>query len=782
LINLLPIIVVLVIIVAFFYRVFLYSEVPLPADFTVGIYYPWLDYQWEGFPAGVPVKNLVTNDVASYIYPIQSLAVKILKQGEIPLWNPYILAGTPLFANFQSAAFSPTIFVYFLFDKLTAWSAQIILQHIFAALFTYLLLRRWKVSKAGSILGAIIFAFSGFNLIWSQWNGHVLAAALIPLVLFFADRFLEKGRFIDGAGITISLSAQILSGYPQIVFYSLLAILILWLSKSLDEKRWLFKGIFLFIFSFLSFGLSAPQILAGAELLSRSQRIVEQTTFEWAFLPWNKIITFLAPDFFGNPATQNYWSNWDYFSNVGFVGVVAFTLTLFSTPLIKKRKEVVFCFLIIVVSLLLSFPTPISIYLWKSGVPGFNAVAAHRALVLFNLSIALLAGIGNDRIREKFKPKYLIFLLLPLFILFTYWIYIFTFRGSIINGTPVFQVGARNLILPTTIFFATSAIILFRMIRKTYIFVFVLLLCLIEIFYFGWKYTPFSPRHIVFPTTPVLEFLMNQEKPFRVTGNKVIPINMRVPFGLESLEGYDAVYPLRTAKFISFLNSERPGAGPMLRYGIVDNDISKLLDLVNTKYYLTHKLDQRGPAPSGDIPEKFKTSRFKLVFEDKSVAVLESESVLPRAFMVYDWETIKEDEKIIRALLDPDFPIDSKIILEEDIAIKKTKGHYSLNEAVYEKYGNQESIIKVDARGDGLLFVSDTYYPGWKAYVDGKESRIYRANYAFRAVFIPEGEHEVRFVYRPDSFFNGLKISGLSALSLIMLGFVLGRRKPRSYT
>jgi len=225
-----PVLVLLGVVLLFFWKVFLLGLVPFPGDFVVGVYYPWLDYKW-GFITGVPVKNPIMADVPSYIYPIQTLGVQLMKMGQWPLWNSKILAGTPLLANLQSAPFSPTIFVYFLFDTLTAWSVQVILQHVLAGLFLFALLRHWKVSKTGSVFGGVIFAFSGFNLIWSQWNGHALSAAFIPLFLLFEDRFLERLRFRDGIGVTASLGFMILSGYQQVILYTIVAGGLLWLVR-----------------------------------------------------------------------------------------------------------------------------------------------------------------------------------------------------------------------------------------------------------------------------------------------------------------------------------------------------------------------------------------------------------------------------------------------------------------------------------------------------------------------------------------------------------------------
>ncbi|MBU0567008.1 YfhO family protein, partial [bacterium] len=82
---------------------------------------------------------------------------------------------------------------------------------------------------------------------------------------------------------------------------------------------------------------------------------------------------------------------------------------------------------------------------------------------------------------------------------------------------------------------------------------------------------------------------------------------------------------------------------------------------------------------------------------------------------------------------------------------------------------------------DGFLFLSDTYYPGWKAYVDGIETRIFRANYTFRAIQIKEGKRRVEFIYRPKSFTIGLIGTGLTILLLLayaIVGIAVGWAPP----
>ncbi len=729
-----PYLLIIIAVCLFFWKVFIKGLIPFPGDFVVGIYYPWLDYKW-GYSTGVPVKNPIIADVPSFIYPMQTYAMELMKNGQWPLWNRFILGGAPLLANFQSAPFTPFFFLYFLFDKITAWSLQIIIAHLLAAVFAYLLLKEWGVSKISSAIGGIIFAFSGYNLIWSQWNGHTLAASFIPLILFFQDRWLKKGRIMDGAGVSVALSFQLFSGYPQTVIYTAVAAAVLCLFRVFEYKRIIFRTVLLQLFYLLGLGLAATQLLTGKELLSLSQWMSEPHPFEWAFLPWQKVITFFAPDYFGSHVTRNYWGPQDYTSNTGFVGIVAFVLASLGIILIKKRREISYLVSLCAAALLLSFPTVISIFLWQHNILGMRSSSAHRALVLFNLGVALLAGFGLDLlIKYKVKTKNIIrVLFIPGLTMVGFTL--------LLRETPKYLVGLRNLVLPLGILIATGLLLFLTgsggKIKKAAIYL-LMVLMIFEIFRFGWKFTPFSPKSFVYPVTPVLEFLNSRQKPFRIVGSRVIPVNLIMPYKVESLEGYETMRPLLISKFIAVLNNNSSTANPAGRYGIIDNYTSRLLDLVNTKYYLTLKKDIG----------KFDPKRFTLAFEDKSVAILESKTALPRAFMVYDWEVEKDGIKILDKLLDPKYPFDKKIILEEDP-------------------GDVEK----------MYFISDAYYPGWKAYVDGKETKIYRADFAFRAIAVPQGEHEIKFEYKPESFYNGLKISVLSLVILLLL-LGLWKRKP----
>ncbi|HEX6977571.1 MAG TPA: DUF6044 family protein [Patescibacteria group bacterium] len=762
--KLTPLVVIIGLVFIFFWKVVLRGFVPVPADLLVGAYLPWSDYKW-GYSTGVPVKNPIVSDSISFTYPLRILGVDLLKSNQWPLWNPYLLQGTPLLADFQSAPFSPTNILYLLFNNVTAWSWQVVLQHIVGFVFCYILLRHWKASKLGSLIGSFSFAFSGFFIIWSQWNAHALATAFLPLILYFEDQFLITKKYKYGVGISISLCLQIFSGYPQIVLYTLMGMGILWLVRIWGDKKWVLKSLFLSIFVALGIGLAAFQVLPANELVTYSQRNVESLTYEWVFLFPKEVITLFAPDYFGNHATQNYWGPKNYLGTIGYVGIVAFTLAVVGLRNVKRR-EVKFLWLSLVLSLILAFQNPISVFLWDRNVLGLKAGVFYKSLSLFILAVSVGAGFGVDillSVKQKVKvvlPLIIPLLVIVIYILITFYLYQTT-KGnpelSLLRGTPKYTVGLRNLVFPGVVLVMVGGLLFvmqrFKNLRKIGVLL-LFVLMIVELFRFGWKFSPFVSKDIVYPTTPVWDFLIKEKGkgvPFRVSGGDITSVNLNVPYKIEFLGGYEAVYPLVEAKFIAAVNSGNSNGTPQDRFGIVSNPTSKLTNLMNMKYLFIK---------TGSLYDK---KRFTSVFTDKSVTILENREVLPRAFVVHDWEVEKDEKVAMMSLLESNFPLGKKIIFEEPVQVGISGGATSDKVEVV-SYNENESMYSVQSTKDGFLFVSDTYYPGWKAYVDGKETKILRADFAFRAISVSEGKHTVEMVYKPESFFNGLKISGVSVI------------------
>lgn len=787
-----PLMVILLVVFIFFWRVFLRELLPIPTDFVVGIYYPWLDYIWEGYGAGVPVKNPLLADVPSLIYPLRAYAAEILHSGQIPLWNNLQFGGYPLLANFQSAVLYPLNFLYFLFATPDAWTLQVIFQPILASVFMYIFLRNLGLSKLPSLLGGFVYSFSGFNTIFLEYNVHGHVAAFIPLVLFLVDKYIKTSRAYFLVLLSVSIAFQIFAGYPQVTFYTLILTFIwtifrLGLRKMYLEKRKVFLVCF-----FLALGvvLASPQVIPGLELLFLSQRSTEGAAggINVAYLPWIKLVTLVAPDFFGNPSTYNYWGPGDYTTTVIYSGAIPLVLSVVAVTVLKDNAAVKFFLFLALATLLFATPNTVSFLIASSGFFGSNAALATRVFVIFNLSIAVLSAYGlNTLLRSKLggvnfvRVFITIFLiLLIVFIPFLVWYSDGGIKESFIF--PHFPgmefeklVAARNLVFPALLLFSSLVLVFvatkYKKLRGP-ICLILLLLTVGELVRFGWKYTPFSKREFLYPTTPVFNFLFEKEKPFRISEGDVLPTSMWIPYKLESASGYDAVYPQHWSRFVSVVNSGNVQATGLGRVGRLEGYGSNLFDLMNIRYILALKQDEKGIlSADGKVSGKFDLEKFVPVFEDKTVVVFENENALPRSFFVNNWE-VKKEEEVLPVLVDSDFPLRSKIVLNQDFDLFEPQTSEELEyEIDYLEYGYQNYTITIDTATHGFLFVAEPWYPGWKVVVDSEPGKIYQADHSFMAVPVFAGTHTIEFIYDPISFRIGkwLSIATIIFLSTVFI-------------
>lgn len=781
-------ILIALVILIFFWKYVFKGLVPLPADITIGMYYPWLDYKW-GYIVGVPVKNPFLSDVISQFYPFKIYAMDLVRKGIIPLWNPSLFGGYPLMANIQIGILNPTNLLFLVFSNTTAWSIQTMLQPFFAILFTYLFLRSCNLNKISSVLGGIIYAFSGFNLIWMQLNIHGFATAFLPLLLYASNKYFKTKRIAFGLLISIAFCLQIFSGYPQITIYSstVVAIFIL-INFNIFKKEFVY---FLF-FIFLGFALSAIQILPTLELFLNSQRRLEIISPDKIFLPYRYIVSFFAPDYFGNPVTSNYWGIGDYSTICGYCGIISIILAQIGVFYKKEKKVIRFLLATLLFSLFFVFPNPFSRMFYRLNIVGLGSSAASRILFLTNFSVSCLAAFGFDLLsRSEFKRKYLWVILLPLLVITFYLITTililkdFNYIGNYLNKLIFhlqkeiiftnLSVGLRNLIFPGLILAAATLTLSMFLIKRKIIHKFALVLLFLllvgEIFRFGWKFLSFSKKEFVFPKTPVISYLQQKTGIFRIEGGDAIPMNMITPYGFDSISAYDPMYPLRIAEFISLIDGGTITI-PKDRYAKIGRYDSALLDLSNICYIFSLKRDDNAiPDVNGKIYYMYRIEKLRSIFTDKSVAILENKKCFPRAFFIREYLVEKDKENIAKILKSGNINLAEKIILEEDPDIvfnndksllKEDKLNWRIN-----KPGFNE--ITVEIKSPAFLFLSESFYPGWKVLIDGTESKIFRADYVFKAVYISEGKHKINFIYDPLLFKIGSTISFLSLIGIFIV-------------
>ncbi len=760
----------------FFYPVF-WGFVPLPSDLIVGGYYPWLDYHWGGFETNVPVKNSLITDAVSLTFPLKNFMAEQLNKGELPLWNPLMFGGYPFIASMPLGFFFPTTVFYLMFDVLSAWSAQVIFQVLIALFGMFLFVRHLKLSVLASIFSALGFGFGGFMLIWLEWNSQAATAAILPLLFFGVSKYLQEEKALWGVVFGLFVCLAILAGLMQITFFSFLALGFYTLYMLWGEKRSFEKLIKVAGFGLLGIIISSVFLIPALELVFYSQRLFEVVN-EWEkFLPLEFLLTILAPDFFGNQTTANFWAVHNYTNVSMYTGTITVILAAAGIWRYWDKKVVRFMLYLLLATFVLVTRNPISEIVYRLGIWGGESMTMNRGLFLANFAMATLGGYGIDGLRDKnFYKKYLIISLGTLGILVFSGVIVFLMKGNLITESHAY-ISLRNLVIPIGL--TTFLIILFFIFAKIrtnisiLLQVILILTLTVELFRFGWKFDTFSKRDYVFPQTKLIEFMQNHKESRFVSEIDVLPPNMWLPYNLQTIEGYDSVYPLSTAKIIAAINSGSTGTRPQTKHGVVEKFDSPLLPFLGTRYYVTVKRDVGGGInEGGKVNPLFNNDRFLKVFEDHSVVVYENLQSLNKLYWAN--QVFYMDDKLgLAELARSDEYLQHKRVFNNEFFFQA--GENDLISPTNLKLKNSEIMVATNNSKAGYLVFSETFYPGWKVFVDGKERKIYRTNFGFMGVFVPGGSKFVEFKFMPYSLFLGGLLSCLGILGIFVILFISKR-------
>lgn len=762
----------------FSYKIFL-GLIPLPTDLIVGAYYPWLNYKWENYIVGVPVQNPKLSDAVSLYYPFKELAVDFIKKGQLPLWNPYMFGGYPLLANVQAGLLFPTMIFYLIFSSHLAWTIQTLSQPILAGFFMYLLARHLKLGKIASLFSGIAFGFGGSTILWIQWNTQATTSLFLPILILFEDKYLNSKKIIWGVLFSVFLFLQILAGYLPIIPLTMCCLGLWFLFRSKNY----FSDLRFIFFLILGFSLSAIFLIPVVELIQLSQRLFESIDQNASFFAPENLLNILAPDFFGNPATANFWGKGDNMDATIYTGVTTLVLSILGLKSFYKKSDVIFCLYLLILTLVISIFNPLSNFLYNLGIWGGSSVTMNRANFLINFALSILSGYGISQInlnpKSLFKSSIWIFsaalgIVLGLIIsryFLTNDIYILRYASGNANDLMLkVNIGLRNMILPLILSTLTLAISLvlyrYKQLKLAGVF-FLIIILLLDLFRFGLKFNTFSDPKLSYPETPISQFLKQFPYDRMLAEKNIFPANMWLPFKIASIQGYDGLYPVNIAKILSVIDSKDIDAPPKPRWGLVGNFDSRILDATNTRFLLAVKLDEKGkPSSNGHVSVTI-PPKYKEVFQDKGIAVLENSLSFPRVYATK--KVIKaSDRDTLKLISDETFPL-KDISLTNDFEFNNPSEDNLDTNFSYNMLTNSHIQIKSKTNLDAYLVVLDSFYPGWRTLIDGKDTTIYKTNYNFRGILLPKGEHSIDFIYQPKSLQYGAALSSISTVILILL-------------
>lgn len=806
-----------------FWKFVLLGQIPTNADWLPH-YSPWT----PGEHAAPLPHNPEIGDSIAQLYPFRAYTAESLKSGIIPLWNPYIFAGNPYLANGQSAVFDPFGLVFLVCPMPAAFGVLMMLQLFTAGLLMYLFLKTLDVVRPAALLGAIAFAFNGFFLTWLESTVFVASALWTPLIFLLLHRLRQTGRSSYALWCAFPIAFVFFGGIAQLAIYILPAACLYYLvsvtpdSSSPLRTPHLRRAVnHLCLACVLGVCLAAVQLLPMAETLQLSQRQHGAPRYrEVNLLQPRELLKLVFPSFLGHPADYNYLGTQS--QQTAYVGVLPILLAGIAISCCRRREARFFKWLAGgILGLLLALNVTTLHALIVRLLPSFDRLDHARMLFLVAFALAALAAYGLDAVLTAREPSALgaaprrlgllvvlgLNLLLGMTLLANFArrplvALAMAYLGARFEEAPAYYRQRLDLIFqlftPThlgvlvPLLMAGAGLMLVRLfaIRRLPRGAFLALiggLTATDLLSFGLKYNTFVKPELVYPQTEATTFLQKDPDLFRVApigegltdtgyllyrdtaGQPIFPYHAlgpmppdtNMPYRLQVIGGYDSI---RLASYQEYLQLLQPRLG--LNQVILTRYDSKLLDLMNMKYVLTD--------------QEIRSPKFELVF-DRGTNIYRNRAVLPRAFIVPEAKVLSQGEQVQAELRSPSFDPRTTVLLQEDPTGTPIGG--GSGEARVLAYQAEEVSIHASvSAGGGWLVLSDAFYSGWEATVDGKSAKIYRADYAFRAVPLSEGTHLVHFMYSPLTYRVGRSIS---LGTLLLIGLWLGhnrwsRRRERS--
>lgn len=717
-------------------------------------------------------------DMASFLLPLHRFVQANLRRGVLPLWNSYLYGGAPFIGEVQAGLFYPVNWLVWLLTPVVSYRSLETLSifHIWwagAGMYTYL---RAHAGRMASLLGAIAFMFSDLFITHFGNLNLIAVAAWLPWVFWAYERALTRREMRWAAVGGALLGIGTLAGHLQITLFIGLALAIYTALDALTSGRSLLAACApLALTAAAAMGLAAVVLLPAWEITRYTARASwdygQTVGFSLSPAQW---VGLLAPGFFGR-GPQFHWGLWPRVE-VGYMGILPLVLAVLALAMRRQRREWAWAGLA-----LAAFLFALGIYSVPHGwltalVPGLGQLRAPaRFIFVFNFAVAALAASGLDALLGAWDAPAragftLAWRMLKRFAAFAWAVAVpLAYLALLLGQDRDPTVFARlSVALISVVFFAAFLALSLLLLaarrlgwaKAETLGALALLLTFTDLASSG-AYNDLSPQDPArgFSAHPgLIAFLQAQAGPFRIDTrtdiDRLWQPSTALVYGLEDVHG--VANPLTLA-------------APARYWEGMGSRSSPLYDFLNVGFVVARK----------DVALDW--SKFELAYDgDAELNVYRNRRALPRAFLVHRAVRVADAEAAWAALHAPGFDPATTVVIEEGQPLEGAEGDGGHVAFLSRGLNNME--LTVQASGPGYLVLSEVYYPGWQAEVNGRPAPVLRANYAFRAVAIPAaGTYRVHLRYAPRSFRVGAALSLLTAAFLLGGGAWLAARRRRSH-
>lgn len=695
-------------------------------------------------------QTFVIRDFGLFSYPVAYYLKESFWRGEIPLWNPMSYCGVPFLAQFNTLTLYPLSLIYCLLPLQWALPFFCLLHLYLAGLGMYFLARRWSGSNLGGAIAGVVFAFNGLSLSMLMWPSHTAGYALMPWTVFFAETAWKKGgRHLIIAAIVCAL--QVLTGSPEEILFSWILMAILALVHLVEKQNAMLPLALRFVgVGILAAGLSAPGWLPFLDFTTHSQRDAAFAGSEWS-MPLFGWANFFVPLY----QTQR-WQTLvvqvsQYWTSSYYLSVAAIFL---ATIAIVRRPNlrVILLGVGLLLSVVLAFGDAGYVYGWlRHTLPFLGMFRYPVKFVLLTAFVApLLASyaIAHFETRKHWSLEWAVAgVVLALIALVVY-----------LGNSPAATVPWKELLHNAAWragFFVAAVIALLLLTqnakrRPLSIGLLIVLVWADLLTHVPWQ-NPSGDSSLFQPGLARMKVQLNPEPTLGESRMGMSPEVWKSLYHRPT----DEPVPTFLVERITFLGN----------LNLLDN-LAKADGFfsLNTKH--TDTVLHSGFVLSSNSLEHLEDvlAISQTIQKTNSLEWVPRTSFLP--IVTAGQEPVFDNDLAnLKAICNPSADIRHTVYLPLE-AKDQVKAKREDRARIVEKhFGYNNVSVTVDTPTPAMTSITQSYYHNWKAYVDGAATKLWRANYAFQAVEIPAGKHELKLVYEDTAYSWGCGLFAVTAVA-----------------
>ena len=722
---------------------------------------------------------------------------------DVPLWNPYLMGGRPYLADMQSAVFSPFNVPAYVLPLWRSLAFVAALKLFVAAFGMFLLACALGMRFPGALMAGIVFGFSLWMVTWVSWP-TVSVWAYLPWLCLLADILLRRPGPLPFAGLAGVVALQFFGGHPESSFHVLLGGSLFWAMRLLmlrpDGARAVARRALLFAGAlFAGAALAALVLVPFLELLARSADLDARGYLGTSHQQPRYLLSVFLHDFWGRQTRTTLVFPAAMEERAYYLGALPLMLAAGALILRPSRERLA----IGAVGLgALAVATGIPpLFDLIAELPAFNSSHNSRLAILFVFASALLAGWGLDDLADSawrgaraavLLATGLVLLALPVLIMAFDGTLVVSRLDSALRIAWGFAHPDRSLALGTLaddirlsallewLPFAAAAVLLLglRVHGRLGAVAFAALaigLVVLDLFKAGMGWNPAIPiANAEQPATPATR-LLESKTPQRFAGLDSVtrqtlptplPPDLSMRYSLLDARGYDYPVERRYERLWHRYIATSPGC----LYAFCPQSADRRPEALRALglFGVTHLLQNPEDPP-------LRSGGSRVVYSAADGRVVTNPFALPRAFLVNRQELAATDAGALETVVAPDFRGRSVAVTQEPLpglepaAATGAKPAWApAGRTRVVEYEAERVIVDTTARTDSLLVLTDNFFPGWQAEVDGRATDVHRVEFLLRGVSVPPGRHRVEFRYEPLSWRVGWIISVATLAGLLL--------------